>query len=231
LRGKLLKKLPQSPKDLLNITTHAQFGEDRIVEMLLHYMFDRNNAISYVEIGSNEPTLYNNTYYFYRRGGQGLLVDPNPIFKEITKKLRPRDIFLNVGISFSGEKSATYYDFGRALSGWNTFSKKTADSRNAPTPYRSIELSLVDVNDVLAEHFSNREIDFMSIDVEGLDMEIIKRMDWQKYRPKVFMTEIDHSQDGYIDSLNRFMELKDYRYVAGSWINNIYVDTRLANFK
>ncbi|MCL1902757.1 MAG: hypothetical protein FWG18_03995, partial [Alphaproteobacteria bacterium] len=56
----------------------SQFGEDSVAEVCLGYIFERVHPFNYVEIGSNDPVTANNTYYFYNRGGNGVLVDPNP---------------------------------------------------------------------------------------------------------------------------------------------------------
>ena len=100
IRKKIRAKFKNSNYNDEPKISYAQFGEDIIVEIILLYLFNKNsNNIKYLDIGSNYPHKVNNTYYFYKRKGQGVLVEPNPYFKKTTNKLRPRDVFLNCGIA------------------------------------------------------------------------------------------------------------------------------------
>src|SRR6185312_12734233 len=86
--------------------SYSQFGEDIVVQSLLRNVKDG----IYVDVGAFDPVLYSNTYHFYKKGWHGLVIDPNP---ELTKRyafLRPRDIFINCGISDKNGE-LTYYSF------------------------------------------------------------------------------------------------------------------------
>ena len=56
--------------------SYSQCGEDIIVARLLRDM--GIDMPFYVEIGTNDPVIFNNTYFFYRRGAHGVCVEPNP---------------------------------------------------------------------------------------------------------------------------------------------------------
>src|SRR5436190_23516274 len=87
--------------------TYSQAGEDRILNFLFNSF--GKSKITYLDIGANHPLMGNNTYLFYRDGGQGICVEPNPKLCRLIKKLRPRDKCLNLGLGNGSEKSADFY--------------------------------------------------------------------------------------------------------------------------
>jgi FkbM family methyltransferase len=166
----------------------SQLGEDQI----LNFLFQSLNIKkpTYLDIGANHPVLGNNTYFFYHRGSKGICVEPEPHLFDIIKRIRKRDICLNIGIGVNDNKAANFFIFPKKYSGWNTFSKEEAEYRKlSGHPYeRVIQMPLKNINDILIENFSIVP-DFISIDVEGLDFEIIKSLDFEKFQPKVLLVE------------------------------------------
>src|SRR5439155_8551863 len=77
--------------------TYSQAGEDRILRFLFNSL--SKASISYLDIGTNHPSMGNNTYLFYSSGSRGVCVEPNPEMGRLIKRMRPRDKYLNVGIS------------------------------------------------------------------------------------------------------------------------------------
>lgn len=224
--------LNNGSNDCLKFTvSNAQFGEDIIVASILSYFFQKSStSITYLEIGSNNPVETNNTYYFYRRNGSGVLVEPNPNFAKITTQLRPGDIFLNCGIAFDDKKESTYYDFGQNAHALNTFSQERAESVSKHyNLVRKINLPLMDINEIFSKYFSDRELDFMSIDVEGLDLEILKKINYNsKIRAKIICVEANMRNITYgsANDIIQFMEENDYALVASTFVNLIFADTK-----
>ena len=162
----------------------SQEGED----IILRRLFEEKNTGFYVDIGAHHPQRFSNTYLFYLKGWNGINIDPIPGKMELFNQLRSRDINLEFGISQFGN-SLTYYIFNeQAL---NTFSKEIADQRKAP--YKVIQEKQIEtytLAKVLEQYLPpNQEIDFLSIDVEGLDEEVVKSNDWKKYRPHIILAE------------------------------------------
>lgn len=215
---------------LKSFTSYSQFGEDKVLIPVLCYLFDKGIAnISYLDIGSNAPDFDNNTYFFYKRNGNGVLVEPNPVFADITKMIRPRDIFINAGITFDEKKEALYYDFGENATGWNTFSKQRADEVIAEGHHlkQILNLPLIHINEILDRYFSSKELDILSIDVEGLDLEIIKSINFNKYRPKIICVEANKEDLIYAcdNQTIKFMISQKYVLVADTFVNFIFADT------
>ena len=188
----------------------SQEGEDRI----LYRIFEQQSVGFYVDIGAHHPKRFSNTYFFYRRGWRGINIDAMPGSMKIFEKLRPRDINLECGISNSRGK-LDYYIFNE--SALNGFSKELSKERdNDDSTYQINEIIKVEVlplSVILNCQLPEKQIiDFMSIDVEGLDYEVLISNDWSKYRPKYVLTEVLDSSLHEIEKsqIGKFMKNVGY---------------------
>jgi len=165
-----------------HVPSFSQEGEDGI----LNRLFEGKVQGFYVDVGSHHPQRFSNTYRFYLRGWNGINIDPLPGSKARFDALRQRDFNLEVGISDSpGE--LTYYSFQEPA--LNTFDPKVADSRKSPL--LSIDqVRVLRLSDVLDQHLKlGQKIDFLTIDVEGLDIQVLRSNDWRRYRPSYVLAE------------------------------------------
>lgn len=140
---------------------YAQFAEDIVANVAFLSLFN-DKISSYIEIGSNNPTQDNNTYYFYKNNSikKGVLIEPNPKYA-YTPKERPKDVFLPCGIAFNDEKEADYYDFGDIANALNTFSKERAQITEKNYPLQKIhKIKLVKIQEVLDEYFAQTGLDY-----------------------------------------------------------------------
>jgi FkbM family methyltransferase len=188
----------------------SQEGEDRI----LYRIFEQQSVGFYVDVGAHHPKRFSNTYFFYRRGWRGINIDAMPGSMKIFEKLRPRDINLEYGISNSKGK-LDYYIFNE--SALNGFSKELSKERdNDDSTYQINEIIKVEVlplSVILNCQLPEKQIiDFMSIDVEGLDYEVLISNDWSKYRPKYVLTEVLDSSLHEIEKsqIGKFMKNVGY---------------------
>ena len=157
--------------------SYAQAGEDVIVNFTLDYLGIKN--VTYLDIGAYDPISINNTYYFYRKGFRGVLVEPNATMCEELRRVRPEDTTLTAGIGVTAVREADYFLMSQPA--WNTFSKEEAEHMTKATGgsikiERVIKMPLLDVNDVLAKHFAGAPT-FLSIDAEGWHLAILKAID------------------------------------------------------
>jgi FkbM family methyltransferase len=168
----------------------SQAGEDQAMRYLLYNCLNITNP-SYLDIGTNHPIICNNTFYFYNRGSRGVCIEPDVQFESLIKKHRKGDIFLRAGISNTHETDADFYVFPGKYSGWNTFSKSEAESREQSTgvKYESVsKVPLVNINQVMSDYF-NPHPNIISLDVEGLDLEILKGLNFERFKPEVICVE------------------------------------------
>lgn len=193
--------------------SYAQEGED----LILMDLFERKTSGFYVDIGAHHPKRFSNTYLFYLRGWSGINVDPLIGESSLFQKQRPRDINLPVGVSAEpGELE--YFQFNEPA--LNTFSRERRDllvrshSKDYPL-IGSKKIKTYPLRDLLDRYLpQGREIDFLSIDVEGLDQEVLLSNDWRKYRPDVLLVEeTSSSQNAQDASGTKNQVLLDLGYV------------------
>ncbi len=213
--------------------SYAQYGEDLIVEGIFKTIHLPNP--SYIDIGAHHPSNLSNTFFFYKKGGSGVCIEPSPILYKEIKKQRPRDICLNIGISdSSGEKIPYYVMTAQTM---NTFSKEDAEKTiSAEDVYgkqkiESIELiSLMSIEEVFDKYFKDYG-DFVSIDTEGMDEKIVTSINLNKYRPKVFCIEtIEQREDGSFeknDAIAQYMLNNNYFIYGDTYVNTIFVDKNI----
>lgn len=193
----------------------SQTGEDILVNGVL-----QNQPCGfYVDVGAYDPVKYSNTFGFYLKGWNGINIDPSPEAFKKFKKARPNDINVNVGISDTPGK-LTYYSFKEAA--FNTFSKSLAESYK--TPFDTSQIKVERLDRVLdACNIPASGIDLMSIDVEGMDLQVLKSNDWKRYRPRVIAVEFATGDD----SIKKFLTKLKYRPVCNTILTQIYVDTNV----
>ena len=207
----------------------AQQGEDAIIKSIFenHLKIDKP---SYIDIGAYHPAYSNNTFLMYLQGSRGVLVEPNPAYTALLRDGRPGDTVLNIGIGITDETEADFYVFDKH-SQLNTFSKEWADKYIAeygPGILKEIvKMPLVNINRVLEEHFETGP-NIFSIDVEGLDYDILKTLDFERFRPSLFCMET-----GVFGSFNvnegipALMAEQGYLMRANTYTNSIFIDEAL----
>lgn len=206
--------------------TYSQLGEDLILLTLLENKTDG----FYVDVGANSPVKFNNTYLLYKLGWSGINIEPNTQKIAGFKRMRSRDINVNVGISQTIQKLPFYSFKEDTLS---TFSKEAADSnvQMGHTLEKTLEIDTVPLSKVLADNLNGRKIDFLSVDTEGFDMEVLKSNDWDKYRPTYILLEtLEYKRDGSGKKLNNtfdeYMRSIQYEKIADTFINTLYKDIK-----
>ena len=182
----------------------SQEGEDVILRRIFE---DQKNGF-YIDIGAHHPKRFSNTYYFYDRGWEGINIDALPGSMKVFQKFRPRDINLEIAIS-EKEQNLTYYMFNEpALNG---FSKSISEGRQNEQYHieRTITIPAFPLSKILDTHLpSGQNINFLSVDIEGLDLTVLASNDWAKYRPKVVLAEVLGS------SLNKLEKDPVYNYMV-----------------
>lgn len=213
-------------------TSWSQCGEDLIVDFLLTWVLGIKHP-TYLDIGAHHPHHFNNTYIFYKRGLTGVNIEPDPDLFNNLVKYRPNDLNINKGVGFNkyNETADFYLMSSRAL---NTFSKEEAERVSKPGNVKIdkiIQVELININDVLLKYFSKKVPDFLTIDVEGYDLEILKSIDFEKYKPNVICVEtIRFSEDRVLlkqQSTIDYLLANGYLNYADTSINTIFVKKSL----
>jgi FkbM family methyltransferase len=202
--------------------SYAQSGEDAIVKLIFE---DLGIALlTYLDVGAFKPIAYNNTYLFYSKGARGVLVEPNVDLIPELKAMRPKDTVLNLGIGVTDQDSASYYCL--TLPEWNTFDKDEAEravgkSGGKVRVEKVIKMPLVPINRIIEDHYYGKAPDFLSIDVEGMDLPILRTLDFRRFRPRVICTE---APSRTVSDMTEFLGGQGYSARAMTFANTIYVD-------
>lgn len=165
---------------------YSHWGEDSIIDFVF-----RNVANGrYLDIGCYHPALYSNTNLLQKKGWSGVNVDPNPFMISQFDKFRPADKNINAAV---GRESGTigyfnFHDWASSNTASPDFAERVAASDGIQLPEKT-PVAVVTLADLMEGHFMDSPPDFMNIDVENLDVDVLKSGDWNKWRPKIVAIE------------------------------------------
>lgn len=186
-------------------------------------LFDQN---TYIDIGSFHPVKESNTYFLYKLGWAGTLVDPNSYFNVLVHELRPHDILYNCAVDTeAGTKN--FYMFGDTDSS-NTLSTEFAE-RKRNSQHTGIgwtaQVPTKTLNDIITIHLNyfQRTPFFMNIDIEGKDFDVIKTYSHDVRIPFI-MLEDDSNCIFTSSPIRDFMNSINYVPVATTFLTTLYID-------
>jgi FkbM family methyltransferase len=210
-------------KSLTYKKSYSQCGEDVIIDFIFKHK--NINSPNYLDIGANDARKLNNTYFFYATGSKGVLVEPNIAMKNSIVRYRPNDVFINCGVGIGEESLLDYYRMD--WHEFNTFSKENAYATQEYYKGKNnikdiIKLKLIPIDKILMEYFSNG-LDLLSLDVEGLDFQILKSINYDLYSPKVICVETTIAGDYGGDEILDLLISKGYKLYSKTPINSIFV--------
>ena len=143
----------------------------------------------YVDLGANHPVVFSATYLLYKTGWNGVTVEPIPSLCALHRRIRPRDTCLNVGVGATNERRPfweTVPDFFSSFSEEDTI---RAEERGLCTILRKGLVSLFTPSDVVASVPAGRAVNYLTIDTEGLDGEILSNWPWNESMPDIISCE------------------------------------------
>lgn len=206
--------------------TYSQAGEDSVLSFL--FADKKLGKVSYLDIGTNTPDSCNNTYLLYKKGNSGVCVEADKTLIPIIQNVRPKDKILNVGVAVSDQAEADFYIFD--ISAINTFDKEEAERRAAHGTYKIkqvVKVPLININKIIKENFTAFP-DFLSIDIEGLDLDVLKSLDFDQFPIPVICVETCTYSENHIRpkdySIVEFVISKGYEVYADTYINTIFVN-------
>jgi FkbM family methyltransferase len=166
--------------------SYSQEGEDMLVAEILGHQATG----FYVDIGAHHPKRYSNTYHFYLKGWLGINADAAPGSMKEFATLRPRDINLEIGIAAEAG-TLEFYMFSEP--GLNTLDyKRMLEISQIPAYHlvAQVQVQTVPLAKLLDQHLpAGTKIDFLNIDVEGLDYSVLMSNNWDKYKPRLILVE------------------------------------------
>ena len=170
------------------------------IDSLILKIFKNQKKGFYLDIGCGHPIKNNNTYLLNKKGWGGMNIDLDKDNIDLFNSYRKNDVNLTIAVSDKeGEADLFFYHSKSAL---NTISKQNADFQKADvSEIKKIKTQTIN-NIIENSPYKDKKIDFLSIDVEGSELSILKNFNFRKYSPKVIVVE-------YLDLSLKKLEIKN----------------------
>ncbi|MCK5474502.1 MAG: FkbM family methyltransferase [Candidatus Aenigmarchaeota archaeon] len=220
-----LKKHSDNWFDGYATKSYSQEGED----MILRRIFEYSKPGFYVDVGAHHPKRFSNTYYFYKKGWSGINIDAMPNSMKSFNKLRPKDKNIESAIS-DERKKMTYYIFDEPAV--NTLDPQMVD-KGIKDGYKLIKKQKIitkTLKDILLDTIpKNKKINFMNIDVEGFDLQVIKSNDFNIFRPEYILVEMHGTKVENIQNteIYKLLNKKNYAFFGKTILTLIFKDQLL----
>lgn len=201
--------------DFVNKIAFSLFSEDLILHSYIEY-YKKKRIRHYIDLGVNHPIIGNATIKFYYEGATGCLVEPNPDYKTLINVYRPKDILMGCGCTskVNSGKSIEYYEIIN-FDTRNTFSREWAEKyREEGYDILVREIPVYSLNHIIEQY--DERVDYISIDTEGLEEEMLYDFDFSKYDITYF--NIEKSSDSIVD----IMLKNGYKVIAETVSNWIF---------
>lgn len=202
--------------------SHLSFAQDGEDLCLYSYINKNPNYKGfYVDIGALDPFRFSNTYIFYQHGWHGINIDGTPGSMSKFNKFRPNDLNIEAVVSDKSGEEINYFIFNDPA--LNCFDKIRIKEIEANTQYKLLKekkLKTKTINEILEQYLpKGQKIDFITIDVEGIDTKIIRSLNYEKYAPDYFIIEeLDYKLKDFMtyksSSIYQFLSQKGYIVIA-----------------
>ncbi|KFC63325.1 FkbM family methyltransferase [Massilia sp. LC238] len=178
----------------------------------------------YIDVGANDPEEHSVTKAFYDAGWRGISIEPLPSFHQAFLEQRPRDVNLAIAAG-SANGELTLYDTPQ-VRGWASPDQAVAELHRSEG-HQVVELSVPvrTLASVCEEYVQGQQIHFLKIDVEGFEGEVLKGMDFARWRPWVLVIEatLPNSRETNHASWEHMVTSQRYRFVWFDGLNRYYV--------
>ncbi len=219
----------KSKKALKKRVFYSNWGIDMLAD---HHFRNKEKGI-YIDVGCHQPLLNNNTLRLYERGWKGINIDLDFNTIDMFNFFRKRDLNILAAVSDKIEEKELYFYHNR--SAVNTLSKEAGKNAKEVRIVKTTTLNHIIDN----SEYKDTQIDYISIDVEGFELNVLKGLDLQKYKPKLVILEFINSsinefheqnvKDILESDLNKYMEKENYKLV--NWLHDdlVYVPNYKSN--
>jgi len=196
----------QSDPTLMDASNHVE-------TRLVWDFFKRSPQGVFVEVGANHPVDENQTWFLEQQGWSGVLVEPNPDLFKLLCEQRPRSRAVHAAVGAPGQ-----VDEVDLLLGMDHLHSTLTPLLGDPLSGKKIRVKLRTLDSILAEAGTTK-IDFLSIDVEGMELQVLQGLDFKKYKPALILLE-EHRRDY---KKHYYLSSQGYRLVKRTGRNNWYV--------
>ena len=201
--------------------TYSQDLED----IFINEYFKNKNCGFYIDIGCYHPIKYSNTALLYNRGWKGINIDMNSTSIDLFNIARNRDINICSAISSTNKQVTQFID--HSYSPVNTIDKKFSDiisKKLSIKPFIEKKIQTYTLSQVLKKYkVLLNQVDFLNIDVEAHDYEVLKGIDFVKIKPKIICIEIENfSSKLNFEKINNYLKKYDYIFIKKIGLNGFF---------
>ena len=169
------------------------------IDLVIDYIFKKKKGF-YIDIGCNHPVFNNNTFLLHQKGWEGINIDIDKKSIELFNLFRKKD--LNINIAASSKKGELEYINFHEKSPINRVLKSKENFKDLSHNIKKIKSDTL--NSIIENSkYKNTSIDFVSVDVEGHEIDVIKGFDLKKYKPKIIVIE-------YLDTSLKKIDIKNF---------------------
>jgi FkbM family methyltransferase len=189
----------------------------------LSLAFAGQTSGTYIDVGAGHPIADNVSFWFYERGWRGIAVEPQPELAALYQRLRPRDLVVR-GLLGRDCGEIDFHAVDR-LHGLSTTVENLAQKAKAyGVGYRTVRMPVTTLAKLCETHDVGT-IDFLKIDVEGAEGDVLFGGDWTRFRPKVIVAEAvaPMSSEPVWQDWEPFLIANGYRFVLFDTLNRFYV--------
>ncbi|MHB1734420.1 MAG: FkbM family methyltransferase [Ferrimicrobium acidiphilum] len=207
--------------------SYAQNFED----VILRRVFESQSIGHYVDVGAFDPMFDSVTKHFYDQGWSGINVEPNPRCYALLEAARPRDHNVNCAASYSDGEPLLLTVPREGPEGWATVSpqyREAVKQRCAQTA--DVQVSTLTLDTIISNSpLSGANIDFLKIDVEGFEYEVLTGIDLKRTRPTVIVVEAIApgsrctDQPEYYAKQHDYLVAHKYSYRLFDGVNRYYL--------
>ena len=185
---------------------------------VLDYFKDKKNGF-YIDIGCHHPTYINNTYLLYKKNWSGINIDISQFSIDLFNYMRPKDLNYNCAISNKNKIVKIFYqkEFSQ-LSTIKSIQAKSVFQGNI----KEKDIQAFSLDEILnRDKYKNTKIDFLNIDVEGADLEVLEGLSFDKFKPELICLEI-HDKEVKKSEIYNFLINKNYELIWSGIFSHIF---------
>jgi hypothetical protein len=198
-------------KALKKRKTYSQHREDLFID---NYFKHKKNGF-YLDIGCYHPIKYSNTALLYKKGWTGINIDLNKTTIDLFNFTRLRD--KNIFACLSDREKIVDMYIDNEFSALNSIYKNNIKNHKIKK-YQKIKINTKVFSNVVKEKF-----DFLNIDCEGNDYNILKTIDLKKYNPQIICIEVSEKNKKLI---YKYLNANHYKLLTIRSLSHIFKYTK-----
>jgi FkbM family methyltransferase len=199
----------------------AQTGEDRILSSYLH-----QRTGFYVDVGCNDPLKFSSTFAFYLKGWKGIAIDANDVIVDRFRQARKRDVCVSAAVSDSERDVIFHRSESDTVSTIDEEVLETWQENWKFRPEDQVAVRTQTLTSILERALPDQtiDIDFLTIDVEGHEFQVLSGLDFSRYRPKLITVEIHDLKTMFSNRIYLLLVEKGYSLIGYVTMNAYFAD-------